>query len=136
VRRVVVDASALVELLLATELAHAVAAEIAGAEIDLHVPALCDVEVASALRRALLAGRLDEARARAALRDLADLPLTRHGHQLLLGRVLALRDNLSAYDAAYAALAERLAAKLVTADAGLAAAARRHVGLEVATVGP
>lgn len=133
-KRVVVDASALVELLLATELAPAVAAELAAPEADLHVPALCDVEVASALRRALLAGRLDEVRARVALRDLADLPLTRHGHQLLLGRVLALRDNLSAYDATYAALAERLEARLVTADAGLAAAAVGHLGLDVVAV--
>ena len=130
-----VDASALVELLLATELAPKVAAEIAGDDADLHVPSLCDVEVASALRRALLAGRLDEDRALAALRDLADLPLSRHGHQLLLGRVLALRDNLSAYDATYAALAERLEATLVTADARLAAAARGHLGLEVVAIG-
>jgi predicted nucleic acid-binding protein len=133
VRRLVVDASALVELLLATEQAPRVAAEI-GADSDLHVPALCDVEVASALRRALLAGRLDESRALVALRDLADLPLTRHGHQLLLGRILALRDNLSAYDATYAALAERLEATLVTADAGLAVAARKRLGLEVVSV--
>jgi predicted nucleic acid-binding protein len=133
VRRLVVDASALVELLLATEQAPRVAAEI-GAGSDLHVPALCDVEVASALRRALLAGRLDESRALVALRDLADLPLTRHGHQLLLGRILALRDNLSAYDATYAALAERLEATLVTADAGLAVAARKRLGLEVVSV--
>lgn len=132
--RLVVDASALVELLLATDLAGRVLEEIGASEADLHVPALCDVEVASALRRSLLTGRLGDSRVLLALQDLADLPLTRHGHQLLLGRVLALRHNLSAYDATYAALAERLGATLVTADGGLAAAARSQLGLTVVDV--
>lgn len=126
-----VDASALVEVLLATERAGRVLAEIAPPDADLHVPALCDVEIASALRRSLISGRIDDSRALLALQDLADLPLTRHGHQLLLGRVLALRHNLSAYDATYAALAERLRATLVTADGGLASAARSQLGLTV-----
>ncbi|HEX6202215.1 MAG TPA: type II toxin-antitoxin system VapC family toxin, partial [Thermoanaerobaculia bacterium] len=78
--RIVVDASALVEVLLATERADRVLSEIAGADSDLHVPALCDVEVASALRRALISGRIDDSRALLALQDLAELPLTRHGH--------------------------------------------------------
>ncbi|HEX2165189.1 MAG TPA: type II toxin-antitoxin system VapC family toxin [Thermoanaerobaculia bacterium] len=133
-RRLVVDAAALVELLLATRLAPRVAAEVAVAGAELHVPALCDVEVAAALRRALARGRLDDERALLALQDLADLPLVRHGHQSLLGRVLALRHNLSAYDATYAALAERLDATLVTADGGLANAARDHLRLHVAAI--
>ena len=132
--RVVVDASALVEALLATERAPRVVVAMAAPDVELHVPALCDVEVASALRRGLAAGRLDEARALAALEDLADLPLTRHGHQLLLGRILALRHNLSAYDATYAALAERLDASLLTADRGLAAAAASHLRLPVIAI--
>jgi len=131
VRRLVVDASALVEVLLATELAPKIEEEIAEPEAELHTPALCDVEVASALRRALLGGRPQEGRARQALRDLADLPMTRHGHQLLVARTLELRHNFSAYDATYVALAERLDAALVTADRRLASAVRLQLDLSV-----
>jgi len=131
VRRLVVDASALVEVLLGTELAPKIEVEIPQPEAELHTPALCDVEVASALRRALLGGRLEEGRARLALRDLADLPLTRHGHQLLLARALELRHNFSAYDAIYVALAERLGASLVTADRPLVVAVRSRLDLSV-----
>jgi len=106
--------------------------EIARPDAELHTPALCDVEVASGLRRALLGGRLEEGRARLALRDMADLPLTRHGHQLLLARALELRHNFSAYDAIYVALAERLGATLVTADRPLASAVRSQLDLFVA----
>jgi predicted nucleic acid-binding protein len=125
----VVDASALVEYLLRTPIGEALEPSILGA--DLHVPALCDVEVTAALRRGLLSGTLEAERAELALQDLADLPLTRHGHQLLLRRALSLRHNLSVYDATYAVLAERLGAALITADGGLAKAARSRLGLEV-----
>lgn len=99
---------------------------------SLNVPALCDVEVASSLRRLLLRGILSEDRAKEALRDYLDLPLTRHGHQNLLARVLSLRTNFSAYDATYVALAERLGATLVTGDESLARATEDH--LDVPTV--
>lgn len=100
-------------------------------EHDLHAPSLCDVELTAVLRRGLLAGRLGSTRARAALADYLDLPLVRHGHRRLLGRVLELRENFSAYDAAYVALAEGLGAGLLTADRGLARATRRHTGVSV-----
>lgn len=98
-------------------------------DVDLHVPALCDVELTAALRRALASRMILERRARHALEDYRDLPVTRHGHTPLLPRILALRHNFSAYDATYVALAEALDATLLTADAGLARAARRHVGI-------
>ena len=66
-----------------------------------------------------------------ALDDFLLLPLTRHEHLPLLGRMLALRRNFSAYDACYLALAERLGASFVTGDGRLAAAARRHLELDV-----
>jgi predicted nucleic acid-binding protein len=99
---------------------------------SLHIPALCDIEVASALRRLLLTGILSEERAQEALMDYLDLPLTRHGHQNLLAQVLSLRTNFSAYDATYVALADRLGATLVTGDEGLVRAAQTY--LDIPTV--
>lgn len=94
--------------------------------IDLHVPALCDVEVTSGLRRATLQKRLSATRARDALDDYRDLPLLRHGHVALLGRIFELRANFSAYDATYVALAESLGAELLTADERLVRSVRSH----------
>ena len=99
--------------------------------MDLHTPALCDVEVAAALRRSLLTRRLTARRAAEALDDYLDLPLLRHGHQPLLGRILQLRSNFSAYDAAYVALAEQLSGELLTADVGLARAVRSQLPLRL-----
>jgi predicted nucleic acid-binding protein len=61
------------------------------------------------------------------VQDYLDLPLTRHGHEQVLSRILDLRDNFSAYDATYAALAEGLGALLLTADAHLARAVRARL---------
>jgi predicted nucleic acid-binding protein len=83
---------------------------------QLAAPELIDLEVVSILRRAARAKRLDAGRSAQALTDLAALPLQRVPHLPLLGRVWELRDNLSAYDASYVALAEELEAVLVTAD--------------------
>lgn len=125
----VADASALVEYLLSPVAVQAIAATIEAPETDLHVPALCDVEVAAALRRALLSRLLTAKRAEEALRDYLDLPLTRHGHEPILERAFDLRDNFSTYDATYAALAEALGASLLTADTGLARAVRDRLGI-------
>ena len=70
-------------------------------------------------------------RAADALEDYLDLPLIRHGHQALLGRILQLRSNFSAYDAAYVALAERLRSELLTADDALARAVRSQLRLRL-----
>jgi predicted nucleic acid-binding protein len=83
---------------------------------QLAAPEVIDVEVMSALRRAARAKRLDQRRSAQALADLAALPLQRVPHLPLLSRVWELRDNLSAYDACYVALAEALGAVLLTAD--------------------
>ncbi len=80
-----------------------------------HAPHLLDVEVTSAVRRWVLAGRLT-VEARSSIRDLADLAIPRHGHEPLLDRVLELRDAVSAYDGTYVALAELLGATVVTGD--------------------
>lgn len=83
---------------------------------QLAAPELIDLEVVSTMRRAMRAKRLDERRSAQALADLAALPLRRVPHLSLLARIWELRDNLSAYDASYVALAEALSAVLVTAD--------------------
>jgi predicted nucleic acid-binding protein len=124
---VVVDASALVEYLFRTDRSRQIEPTLEAADIDLHTPSLCDVEVAAAVRRGLLARKLTTARAEDAIEDYLDLPLYRHGHEALLGRVLELRSNFSAHDAAYVALAEQLGSELLTADDALAKAVRTHL---------
>jgi len=119
---IVLDASALVELLLGTHRGRSIAARISEPSLGLHVPHLADVEVAQALRRYVREGELDPDVAAAALEDLSSLDLERHGHELLLQRVWALRQNLTAYDAVYVALAEALDTVVLTCDGRLARA--------------
>jgi predicted nucleic acid-binding protein len=128
---IVLDASALVELLLDTPTGRAIATRIADPALGLHVPHLADVEVAQALRRYANDGELDAAAAAVALEDLRSLDLQRHAHEPLLDRVWELRQNLSAYDAVYLALAEVLGTVLLTCDGRLARApgAARRVEL-------
>jgi predicted nucleic acid-binding protein len=96
-----------------------------------HVPQLLDAEVTQALRRLLLGGRLAPLAARRALRDLAVMRLRRWPHRALLGRALALRDQLSAYDAIYVAMAEATGATLLTRDARLAQATGHRARIEL-----
>ena len=133
----VVDASAVAELLLGRAAANAVAQRIVEHDYDLHAPHLLDVEVVSALRRLVAAGDASAARAGDALADLADLPLERYPHDVLVPRVWTLRDNVSPYDAVYLALAEALTddgVPLATADARFARAARAHSHVDVVLV--
>jgi predicted nucleic acid-binding protein len=118
----VLDASAVVELLLGSRRGEAVAAAVqeAGADSSLHAPDLLDVEVAQVFRRYVAHGLLSEARAAAAVSLLERLPVTRHPGRILLPRIWALRANLTAYDAAYISLAEALDAPLLTCDERLA----------------
>jgi predicted nucleic acid-binding protein len=119
---IVLDASALVELLLGTEEGRSIGARIADPALSLHAPHLADVEIAQALRRYVREKELDAASAASALEDLHSLDLERHAHEPLLDRIWALRQNLTAYDAVYVALAEALDTTLLTCDRKLARA--------------
>ncbi len=123
---IVIDASALLEVLLRTEMASTVETWLFDSGHTLHAPHLLDVEVAQVIRRYAAAGEIGGERGRAALTDLTDLPLHRYEHDFLLPRVWALRHNLTAYDAVYVALAEALDAQLLTRDRRLAATAGHH----------
>lgn len=116
---IVLDASAALELLLNTPAAARVARRVLAPRESLHAPHLIDLEVAQALRRWERNGELAPERALEVLDDLADLPLTRYSHQLLMERIWELRHNATAYDAAYLVLAEALGATLVTCDSAL-----------------
>ena len=117
---IVLDASAILELLLGTPAGLEVGARLADPAMALHVPHLIDLDVAQVLRRYVRDAQLTEKDAVNALQDLRDLDLTRHAHEPLLGRVWALRQNFSVYDAVYVALSEVLDASLVTCDRRLA----------------
>jgi predicted nucleic acid-binding protein len=108
---IVVDASAAVSALL-----NAGSARQALAEEQVHVPHLIDSEVANALRRGVATSRVESGEARAALVGWGRLGLWRYATFPLLERVWELRENLSAYDASYVALAESLDCALLTAD--------------------
>ena len=86
----------------------------------LFAPELIDLEAVSAWRRLCAAGLLGADRAEAAVADLEALPLARAPHRPLVRRCWELRGNATVYDAVYVALAERLAAPLVTSDRRLA----------------
>ena len=128
---IVVDASALTEVLLQTRAAPKVSKRLFRPGETLAAPQLIDVEIAQVLRRYEAAGQLDESRAREALTDLADMPITRYQHVVFLPRIWELRRNMTAYDATYVALAEALEVSLVTRDSGLAGAPGHHAVIEL-----
>jgi predicted nucleic acid-binding protein len=117
---IVVDASAVLEVLLQTPAASRVSQRIFDAGETLHAPHLLDVEIARVLRRYFRLGVISADRGAEALCDLSDLPLQRYPHFVLLPRIWQLRHNLTASDAAYLALAEVLDATLVTRDRAFA----------------
>lgn len=128
---IVVDASAVLEVLLNTPDGAGIAARLFTAGETLHAPHLLDLEIAQVLRRYARSGELSVERGAEVLEDLVDLPLVRYPHDFLLPRIWELRDNVTAYDAAYLALAEALVAPLVTRDAALASSRAHRARVEV-----
>ena len=120
-KRVVVDASAIVDLLLGNETGLAVTARLSGE--DMHAPAHLDAEVLSALGRLHRDGRLAVKQVRSRLEALVDAPIERHQLPSVVLGAWTRRQNLRLVDAIYVELAERLGASLVTTDRRLAAGA-------------
>lgn len=128
---IVVDASATVEWLLHSTAGRRIETRVYAESESLHAPHMLDVEVTQVLRRLVRARAVSPERAEDALSDLLALRIQRHPHASLLPRIWQLRDNVSAYDAAYVALAERLGAALITRDSRLAAAPGHAARVEV-----
>jgi predicted nucleic acid-binding protein len=130
----VIDASALADLVLDLPRGEHVRGHLAERGPELHAPHLLDVEVMSSLRRAVAAKRVSPPRATAALTDLLAMSIARYPHAMLAARIWELRANFTPYDAVYLALAEHLDEEglpLLTADARFARATRKHTGVEV-----
>lgn len=119
---IVLDASALLEVLLNRPAAESILDRISGEDETLHAPHLLDVEVLQVLRRYSQSGDLDPERGDEAVNDLMDFPIVRYAHEPLLARAWELRHTMTAYDAVYVALAEALDADLITRDRRLASA--------------
>ncbi len=128
---IVIDTSALIEVLLRTEAAPRIEQYVFAAGEMLTAPYLLDIEVAQVIRRYAARGDIDDVRGRQALADFADFTIYRYPHDVLLPRVWELRHNLSAYDAAYVALAEALDVTLVTRDKRLASAAGHRARIDL-----
>ena len=127
---IVVDASAMLEFLLQTPLGTRVEARLFRDGEEFHSPHLVDVEVTQGLRRLVRSGEVTPARATEAIADLVDLDLHRHAHLDFLTRAWQLRENVTAYDAVYVALAEALDATVITCDVPLAKAPGHRARVE------
>ena len=128
---IVLDASAAVDWLLQTSAGERIERRLYARNESLHAPHLLDLEVAQVMRRLVREEMISAVRGEEAVRDLFDLRIARYPHYVFLSWVWRHRDNLSAYDAAYVALAEELGATLVTRDNRLASAAGRAAKIEV-----
>ena len=129
---IVLDASAVVAVLVGLgEGAERIRMKAESPGESLHVPHVMDLEVLHALRRQTLLGTLSRERSAEAIEDLKNIAFVRYPHATLVDRIWSLKNNLTAYDAAYVALAEALNAPLVTMDARLAQAPGILAAVEV-----
>jgi predicted nucleic acid-binding protein len=128
---IVLDASAVVELVLGLGHGTEVAQRLDDPAETLHAPHLLSAEVAQVIRRFERRGDIDAVRGAEALNDAGDLDVAYYDHLPLVPRVWELRESVSTYDALYLALAEVLDAPLLTGDAALASAPAHRVEVVV-----
>jgi predicted nucleic acid-binding protein len=126
----VIDTSAVVDFLVGEEAAEAVEGLLAR-EVTVAAPDLLVFEVLAVFRRHVLRGTIVDERASAAIEDLGDIAVELFPTLPLRERAWQLRENLTAADAFFVALAERLGEPLATKDRGLAAVAKMLSGVEV-----
>lgn len=119
---IVIDASALAEILAQSAVGAALERRLSGIP---HAPHLIDIEVTNCIRGRLIGGLCSEEEAARVVEQMTHLPLVRHPHTSLLPAVWLNRHNLTAYDAVYLELARSLGASLMTLDDGLAKTAKR-----------
>ena len=128
---IVLDASSVLEVLLRSQAGVEIEKRIFSPRENLFAPHLLDLEVLQVLRRYYAFGEIDSERGKEAIEDLNDLPIHRYGHDIFSHRIWELRHNMTAYDAAYIALAETLPAPLLTRDAHLASAPGHEALIEL-----
>ena len=128
---IVIDSSAVIEVLLRSQIGMEIEERILSPFENLCAPHLLDLEIAQVLRRYCASGDMSPERGQNALDDLKDMPITRYPHDIFLSRIWELRNNITAYDAAYVALAEALPAPLFTCDKRLASAPLNEVSIEL-----
>jgi predicted nucleic acid-binding protein len=128
---IVLDASAAIDWLLQTPAGRRIEQRIYSRNESLHAPHVFDLEVTQALRRLAQEATVSATRADEAIQDLLGLRIARYPHFVFLPRIWQYRHNLSAYDAAYVALAEELDASLLTRDSRLAGASGHVARIEL-----
>lgn len=128
---IVLDASAVLDWLIQSPAGQLIERRIYSRDETLHSPHLLDLEVTQVLRRLAREGAISDQRADTAVQDLLKVRIVRYPHFILLPRIWHYRHNLSAYDAAYVALAETLGAVLLTRDTRLAGAGSHRAKIEL-----
>lgn len=128
---IVVDASVVIEFVVGGKVGRKVEEHLLRERGQIHTPALLDVEVLQVLRRMVRSGSLTDNHGGSLVEILGATPITRHAMDPLLPRIWALRENLTAYDAAYVALAEALGCPLITLDQKIARATRLRIDVVV-----
>lgn len=119
---IVVDASAVLAVLINAPPSTLLRTRMFAPGETLHAPHLIDIEVLHVIRRWFLSGEISLVRADEALALFQLMPIERYSHEILRDRIWQHRANLTAYDAAYVALAETLHSTVLTVDAKLAGA--------------